>query len=251
MFVVCEKWVETRTDCYIDPSSSLGHSSTSFTSWLGLLNRGSLRAQSPQSAAVSHFDILSPTDSNSPSTWFYYFLTSTCFRLFPLIYTGASLDWRLGRGSIYNNIWTIDLIFIIILTTFQPICLSAFFWCFMSNSGVRTESQTEPFIWTSGVDCSSSVNHYRVQVLSYSTHILANLTCCWDWTCHQKMMSLRNMARTHGAVDKAFSRKVLLSEIINRAIKGYTTLLTAPEVEPHHRTQFNVIFRILSFTLIH
>ena len=61
MFVVCEKWVETRTDCYIDPSSSLDHSSTSFASWLGLLNRGSLGAQSPLPAAGSHFGILSPT----------------------------------------------------------------------------------------------------------------------------------------------------------------------------------------------
>ena len=50
-FVVREKWVETRTDCYIDPSSSLDHSSTSLASWLGLLDRGSLRAQSPQSAS--------------------------------------------------------------------------------------------------------------------------------------------------------------------------------------------------------
>ena len=80
MFVVCEKWVETRTDCYIDPSSSLEHSGTSFTSWLGLLNQGSLSAQSPLSAAGSHFGILSPTDSNRPGTWLYYFLTSTCFR---------------------------------------------------------------------------------------------------------------------------------------------------------------------------
>ena len=31
---------------------------------VGLLNRGSLRAQSPLSAAGSQFDILSPTDSN-------------------------------------------------------------------------------------------------------------------------------------------------------------------------------------------
>ena len=55
--------LETGTDCYIDPSSS-DHSSTFFSSWLGLLNRGSLRAQSPLSAAGSHFGILSPTDSN-------------------------------------------------------------------------------------------------------------------------------------------------------------------------------------------
>ena len=47
MFAVCEKWVETRTDSYIDPSSSLDHSSTSFASWLGLLNRGSLKGPKP------------------------------------------------------------------------------------------------------------------------------------------------------------------------------------------------------------
>ena len=56
--------LETGTDCYIDPSSS-DHCSTS-SSWLGLLNRGSLRAQSPQSAAGSHFGTFTPTNSNRP-----------------------------------------------------------------------------------------------------------------------------------------------------------------------------------------
>ena len=40
---MCERWVETGTDCYIDSTSSFDHSSSSFASWLGLLNRGSLR----------------------------------------------------------------------------------------------------------------------------------------------------------------------------------------------------------------
>ncbi len=66
MFFVCERWAETRTGCYFDPSSSRDHSSTSSSSWLGLLNCGSLRAQSPLSAAGSHFGILSPTNSNRP-----------------------------------------------------------------------------------------------------------------------------------------------------------------------------------------
>ena len=58
--------LEMGTDCYIDPSSS-DHSSTSFSSsWLGLLNRESLRAQSPLCASGSHFSILSPTYSNCP-----------------------------------------------------------------------------------------------------------------------------------------------------------------------------------------
>ena len=72
--------LETGTDCYIDPSSSRDHSSTSSWSWLGLLKRGSLRTQSPLSAAGSHFGILSPTDSNRLCTWLYYCLTFTCFR---------------------------------------------------------------------------------------------------------------------------------------------------------------------------
>ena len=52
----------------------------------GLLNRRSLRAQSPLSAAGSHAGILSPTDSNWNwltqavcSTWLYNCLTFTCF----------------------------------------------------------------------------------------------------------------------------------------------------------------------------
>ena len=52
---------------------------------------------------------------------------------------------------------------------FRPICLSAFF---MSNSGVHTESRTEPFIWITRVDCFSSVKHDQVQVLSYRKYSL-------------------------------------------------------------------------------
>ena len=60
-FVVCEKWVETGTDCYIDPSSSLYHSSTSLASKLGLLNRGSQKVALSLQAG-SHFGIPVSTD---------------------------------------------------------------------------------------------------------------------------------------------------------------------------------------------
>ena len=101
MFVVCGRWAG---DCYIDPGSSRDHSSTSSSSWLGLPNRGSLRAQSPLSAAGSHFGILSPTDSNRPGHLvILFFKRPPASTVLLLIYTGASLDWRLGRGSIYNN----------------------------------------------------------------------------------------------------------------------------------------------------
>ena len=55
---------------------------------------------------------------------------------------------------------------------FRPICSSVFFKCFTSNSGTHTEPGTEPFIWSSGVDCSSSFNHDRIQLLSHSKYSL-------------------------------------------------------------------------------
>ena len=98
LFVVCESWAGDGTDCYIDPSSS-DHSSTSFSSWLGLLNRGSLRAQRPLSAAGSHFGILSPTDSNRMCTWLYYCLTSTCFRC-SSAYLHRCISWLTARSRV-------------------------------------------------------------------------------------------------------------------------------------------------------
>ena len=85
MFLVCERWVgDADRLLHNDPNSS-DHSSTPFSSWLGLLNRESLRAQSPLSAAGFHFGILSPTDSNCNwlkpyVSWLYFCLTSTHFR---------------------------------------------------------------------------------------------------------------------------------------------------------------------------
>ena len=102
--------LETGKDSYIMTQSSSDHSSTSFSSWLGLLNHVSLGAQSSLSASGSHFGILSPTGSNSNRNWPKlsvargYIIVSRPpgSAVPPLIYTGASLDWRLGRGSIYN-----------------------------------------------------------------------------------------------------------------------------------------------------
>ena len=81
------------------PKFFLDHSSTSFASWLGLLNRGSLRSQSPISAAGSHFGILSPTDSNRPGTWLYYFLISTCFRC-SSVYLLRYISWLTVRSRV-------------------------------------------------------------------------------------------------------------------------------------------------------
>ena len=60
---------------------------------------------------------------------------------------------------------TIVFIFIVISTTFRPICPLVFFRC-LSNSGTFTELRTMSFIETTVVACSDSVCHNRVQVLS-------------------------------------------------------------------------------------
>ena len=98
--------LETGTDCYILTQVLL--TITAFLSHLGLglLNRGSLRAQSPLSTAGSHFGILSPTNPNSNyvepprAPGYIIVLRSPASAVLPLIYTGTSLDWRLGQGSI-------------------------------------------------------------------------------------------------------------------------------------------------------
>ena len=60
---------------------------------------------------------------------------------------------------------TIVFIFIVISTTFRPICPPAFFRC-LSNLGTFTELRTTSFIETTGVAYSDSVCHNQVQVLS-------------------------------------------------------------------------------------
>ena len=75
-------------------------------------------------------------------------------------------------------------IFIVISTTFRPICPPAFFRC-LSNSGTFTELRTTSFIESNGVTCSDSVSYNRVQVLSISVLLLA---CNQDWTCNLQMI---------------------------------------------------------------
>ena len=134
MLVVCEKWVgDGDRLLHINPSSS-DHSSTYFVFWLGCSTVGpsdwswlSIRHPVPNSnwncnsnwlkpsVAPGYIIFLHPPAScgrmqlpPSPN------LTTstiqgdipisstgcTCFTVLPLIYTGASLDWRLGRESI-------------------------------------------------------------------------------------------------------------------------------------------------------
>ena len=79
---------------------------------------------------------------------------------------------------------TIAFIVIIISITFRPIRPSAFFRC-LSNLGTFTELRTTSFIDTTGVACSDSISHNRVQVLSIPVLLLA---CSQDWTCNLQMI---------------------------------------------------------------
>ena len=119
--------LETGTDCYILTQSTSDHSST----WLGLLTCGSLWVASPQSASwFSRWHLVPPTDSNSNRNWpkpsvaLGYIIASRvpASAVPPLIYTGASLDWRLGRGSIYNILIACSAIFFFFKTTWNCPC---------------------------------------------------------------------------------------------------------------------------------
>ena len=81
------------------PQFFLDHSSTSFASWLGLLNCRSLRAQSPRSGAGFYFGILSPTDLNRLDTWLYYFQIPTCF-CWSSAYLHGCISWLMARSRV-------------------------------------------------------------------------------------------------------------------------------------------------------
>ena len=111
--MVCERWVETGTDCYIDPTSSLDHSTLCYLqepTWhffrvlAGVAQPGVAEGHSSQFASLpSLWPFLSSTDSTAAGTCLYSFITPTCFRFFFRSFTQVHL-WLMARqGSIYNN----------------------------------------------------------------------------------------------------------------------------------------------------
>ena len=127
----------TRTDCYILTQSSSEHSSTAFAFWLGCSTVGRwgpkafrlLLALNSVSCPQLKLELELELTQAVCGTWLYFCLTltcflwayasapnsttstgqgdipisstgCTCFTVLPLIYTRASLDWQLGRGSI-------------------------------------------------------------------------------------------------------------------------------------------------------
>ena len=134
--------LETGTDYYILTQSFSENSSTSFAFWLGCLTVGHWGPKALRLPLTLNSASFSRTGSNcnwncnwsKPSVAPGYIIVwhphascerthqpnsttstgqgdipmsstgCTCFAVLPLIYTGASLDWRLGRGSIcYSN----------------------------------------------------------------------------------------------------------------------------------------------------
>ena len=74
---------------------------------------------------------------------------------------GYRLNWHKRFWIFIIKVFrTIVFIFIVISTTFRPICPPAFFRC-LSNSGTFKELRTTSFIETTGVACSDSVCHNR------------------------------------------------------------------------------------------
>ncbi len=73
--------VANLKNIYLIVNVSLLDQSRTSSSWLGLLNRGSLRAAKPSVCKlVLTLAFLSQLNSTRPSTCLYYFPTSTCFR---------------------------------------------------------------------------------------------------------------------------------------------------------------------------
>ena len=91
----------------LTPSSS-DYSSTSSSSWLGCSSVGHWGPKAPclllalNSASCLQLT-LTPIDSSRLYPGYIFVWHPTASAVLPLIYTGVSLDWRLGRGSVYYN----------------------------------------------------------------------------------------------------------------------------------------------------
>ena len=103
MFLLCVRdELETGTDCYIDPTF-FDHSSTSFSSWLGCSTVGHW---GPKASWFSRWHPISNWFETPQAPGYIIVSRPLASAVLQLIYTGASLDWQLGRGSIYNNSFT-------------------------------------------------------------------------------------------------------------------------------------------------
>ena len=108
--VVCERWVETGTDYYIDSTLLLTiarcviFKNSLSTSWLGLLNQGSLRATASVYKLALTLAFLSLTDSTAAGICLYSFITPTYFRFFFRLFTQVHL-WLTAQSRVNIQQW--------------------------------------------------------------------------------------------------------------------------------------------------
>ena len=104
--VVCERWVETWTDCYTDPTSSPDHRAA-FLPHLGWgCSTGSRWGPQPSVCKLAlTLAFLSSTDSTAVGTCLYSFITPNCFRFFFCLFTQVHL---LIDGSVKGQYITVD-----------------------------------------------------------------------------------------------------------------------------------------------
>ena len=104
--VVCERWVETGTDFYIDPTSSPDHRTLlSSRTHLALLQHLGWSCSTGghwgllPSAGVHTLGFLSPTNSTAAGICLYTFITPTCFRFFFRLFTQVHF-WLTARSRV-------------------------------------------------------------------------------------------------------------------------------------------------------
>ena len=104
MFLVCEGWAGDGDRLLFWPKVLLS-TIAAFLPHLGLVAQPWV-TEGPKPSVCRWLSLrhLVPNWLKPSVSWLYFCLTSTCFRCFsavlPLIYIGASIDWRLGRESI-------------------------------------------------------------------------------------------------------------------------------------------------------
>ena len=110
--VVCERWVESGTDCYTDPNSSSDHSSTSSASKLSCSTGGRWGPQPSVCKLVLILAFLCPTNSTPAATSLYSFITPTVFRFFfrlfaqvRLLIDGSVKGQYTILNMMVNSIW--------------------------------------------------------------------------------------------------------------------------------------------------
>ena len=104
MFLVCERWVGYGDILLFWPKVLLATLSALLSHLGWVAQPWVTKGPKPSVCSWSQFSILSPTDSNwlwSPRAPGYIIvLRQPSSAVLPLIYTGASLDWRLGWVSV-------------------------------------------------------------------------------------------------------------------------------------------------------